>query len=220
MNKIEFINNEYSLDNYVESFNQREETSTESSNFLNRRNSNSVLKSLLTGALLFTVPIQESLAEVIQLKNNSTTEYYLNNYLQIIDLQTNNYIEQVNKLCSIQNYSRKEIIREIIAFKSLKNNWDGFSAIPLEIESATNAIIFVEHLGERLISKVNELYPNPNGTISFIWSNKSDETISIEIGNNTMSYYVELNSQEPIFCNNISINDTEIKKIAEFVQML
>ena len=105
-----------------------------------------------------------------------------------------------------QTYSKYKLISEILSFIALKNNWDGFGAIPLEIYSATNVIVLMDLIGEEKFCTLNEMFPNPNGTISLTWNNKSDETISMEIGNETLSYYVALSSKKTLFFNDIKIN--------------
>ena len=97
-------------------------------------------------------------------------------------------------------------IKNIFSFKILENNWDGYGAIPAEIESASNAVTFVSYLDEEVAGFIYDVFPNPNGTISFLWENNSKERLSLEVGNQTMSYYLKLNSQKPQIFNNKHIN--------------
>ena len=113
--------------------------------------------------------------------------------------------------------AKKDLIKEIISFESLKLNWDGYGAYPLEVESAANAIELINFLAVDVYSQIDQIYPNPNGTISIVWSNKFNEEVSIEIGNKTMSYYVQICSKEILFYNNIFINEVEANKISKYV---
>jgi hypothetical protein len=115
---------------------------------------------------------------------------------------------------------RKDVIDKIIAFKSLNENWDGYGAYPLEVKSASSAIQFILFLNDRIIEKINDVYPTPNGTVSLVWENEVNEKVALEIGNNTLSYYVKLNSQKPIFFNAIEINAKEANKISNFIKAL
>jgi len=119
-----------------------------------------------------------------------------------------------------QRYSKQELITGILSFIALKNNWDGFGAIPAEVYSASNVISLIDLIGENLLCTVDEVFPNPNGTISLMWNNKSNETISMEIGNETLSYYVALPSKKTLFFNDIKINSKEAERISKFIELL
>lgn len=144
-------------------------------------------------------------------------ENFLFQYNETIDsLLANCFTEQDDP--RLQNrISRKDLIKNILSFESLKTNWDGYGAYPLEVESAANAIELINYMEEAVYSKINELYPNPNGTITLTWSNKLNEEVSIEIGNNTMAYYVQFFSKETLYKNNILINEIETAKISDFI---
>lgn len=111
--------------------------------------------------------------------------------------------------------TRKALIKDILSFKVLNNNWDGYGAYPLEVESAANAITVINSLAEYSLIKVDEIFPNPHGTISIIL--KSINTISIEIGNDSMSYYVLENGKEPLFFDDIDVNLSEIESLETFI---
>jgi len=116
------------------------------------------------------------------------------------------------------NFSRQELIKEIISFKSLEQSWDGFNALPLQVESAFNAIYLIDFIGEKNIKKLAEIYPNPNGTISFRWLNEFGINISLEVGNKSMSYYLEIEEGKPEFFNQIFINQEEREKLARIIE--
>lgn len=116
--------------------------------------------------------------------------------------------------------SKQELFKEICSFKSLKNNWDGYGAVSLEIESAANAIYVISCLSNFVSESIENIFPNPNGTISIIWNNFNDETVSLEIGNKTMSFYVETANQETEFFDKIEINETQISKLAKCISKI
>tara|TARA_R110002167_G_scaffold121052_2_gene299299 strand:- start:3620 stop:4225 length:606 start_codon:yes stop_codon:yes gene_type:complete len=116
--------------------------------------------------------------------------------------------------------TKHELIKTLLSFKSLVNNWDGYGAVPLELDSATNAITIISLVDDFIISKINDIYPNPNGTVSIIWKNQNNDIISLEIGNNYMSYFVKSSGEEPRFFDNIQIDSSSVKKLSSFVRVL
>jgi hypothetical protein len=128
---------------------------------------------------------------------------------------TDKYYERLKG--GIQKHTKQKLFKEICSFKSLNNNWDGYGAIPLEIESAANAIYLISSLSNYIFESIDKIFPNPHGTISIMWGNSNNETVSLEIGNNDMSYYADISGQETEFFDNIAINDSEIAKLSSFI---
>jgi Fe-S-cluster formation regulator IscX/YfhJ len=105
---------------------------------------------------------------------------------------------------------------------SLNSHWDSHNAIHLESESANNAIKLIHLLGSfngLSLVKPEDCYPNPNGTITFEWKSPTSETVSVEVGNKDMSYYVELHNGVK-FYNNIEINAKEIQKLSAYIDVI
>ncbi|MGM8360999.1 hypothetical protein ACSV4D_03680 [Flavobacterium sp. ARAG 55.4] len=138
---------------------------------------------------------------------------------QKIGNEISNYVDRINFLNKNFN-SKYSIIENILSFKSLNNNWDGFNSIPLEIKSASNAIKLLDLIGDDSASSVKDFYPNPNGTITFEWYNEQDETVFLEIGNSTFSYYVEYNSIETKYFNKQIINEENSKLLSTFIKAI
>lgn len=178
-----------------------------------KRNNNPLLV-FLAGSMLWSASCD---ASVLRQSINHETEFVFQDYNSISE-QLSNYIEDLSQTIPQRKFTKKKLLKEILSFKSLCNSWDGYGSVPLEVDSATNLIDLLDLLDENIYSYIDEIYPNPNGTISVIWNNKLDETISLEVGNNTMSYYVEMLSQQILYFNNIEINVSESNKLAEFVK--
>lgn len=155
-----------------------------------------------------------------------------NNY-QVFDNTTNDSIECTQKISNdIKTYvdkinyinnnyiSKYSIIESILSFKSLNNNWDGYNSIPLEIKSASNAILLLDLIGDDLFCSVKDFYPNPNGTISFEWNNSEDESVFLEVGNTTFSYYVTYNSMETKYFNKQVLNEENSKLLSTFIKAI
>lgn len=182
---------------------------------------NSIFKNLRTGilgtALLYLSPSIYAKEPVYTIKKEaqetSVDEVY------DCGSQINNLIETANKLKAV-NFNKREVIEKILSFKSLVNNWDGYKALPLEIESASNAIYLINLLEDDLIGSIDDFYPNPHGTISFEWANDLNEKVYLEIGNKLFSYFAKFNSSEPIFNDKIEISDENIKILAKDIRAI
>lgn len=129
------------------------------------------------------------------------------------------YITSVSELNKL-NYTKKDIIRNILSFKALNNNWDGYHALPLEIDSASNAIFIINEIGEKLAGKIDDFYPNTHGTISFEWINALEEKLHLEIGNESFSFFVKYNSLEPLFFNDQELNSENVSSLADFIKSI
>ncbi len=175
---------------------------------------NIVLTSLLIGS---SVLAQANDFKNYQVFDNTTKESI--ECSQEIGNEISNYVNRINYLN--KNYNSKySIIENILSFKSLNNNWDGFNSIPLEIKSASNAIKLLDLIGDDSSSSVKDFYPNPNGTITFEWYNDQNETVFLEVGNSTFSYYVEYNSIETKYFNNQVINEENSKLLSKFIKAI
>lgn len=138
---------------------------------------------------------------------------------KILSEDINTYIEKITHF-SKNNINKSHLIENILSFKSLNNNWDGFGAIPLEVKSTTNALMLLDLVGEEVFCSVKDFYPNPNGTITFEWNNEQDESIFLEVGNNTFSYYVSLSSIETKYFNKQNVNEEDTKLLSSFIKSI
>lgn len=186
------------------------------------RNRSAVLSCFLTGVCLFTMPgeVADLSKYIIADKPIEAHTEYFERYESNIGYALNKYFEEISSITSKQNFSKHELITEILSFKTLNNNWDGYGAIPLEVRSAANILTLMDLIDENVFCTVDDIYPNPNGTISLSWNNHSGETVSLEVGNETLSYYVALSSQETLFFNEIKINGKEAEKISKQIERL
>ena len=218
MNNIELLNNERNLDE-IRGFSDIVDDKT-NINTIGYSNNNKILTSLIIGATLIP-SIQSIQANNIELIDTATKNCLTitTNYNKTISIPFTKYIDDINVVTN-KSTTKHSIIRNILSFKSLNQSWDGYNAIPLEIDSATNAIQLIDLIGENLFCKINDYYPNPNGTITLEWTNKLNEKISVEVGNNSYSYFVNLSSKEVQFFNGQNINSKDAEKLAEYIQIL
>lgn len=215
MNKFELIDKERTIEE-VNSFSQSIfEQST--LNIPIPTKNNVFLTSLLVGASLVSNDVS---AKPFKLESsNSNVITITSEYNKSVNENLVQYINSLNYLSKFK-ISKKSLVRDILSFKSLTESWDGYGAIPLEIDCATNALQLIDLVGESTFCTVSNFYPNPNGTITFEWENAQKETISLEVGNITFSYFVEMASLNTVFFNNKSINAKEAKKLSEFIKAL
>lgn len=87
--------------------------------------------------------------------------------------------------------------QEVASYVLLNNNWDGYGAIPVFEEIANKAIEFITSLNDTYIDKISDIFPNPTGTITIEFENLQEEKLSLEIGRNNYSYFINYNDKAP-----------------------
>lgn len=87
---------------------------------------------------------------------------------------------------------------QVNSLLDLKQNWDGYGAIPISHSIIECAESFIACLDSTFIDKISDIFANPNGTITIEWENTSKEKISLEIGTNSYSYFVKFNNKAPL----------------------
>lgn len=143
--------------------------------------------------------------------NNTVSTHPSENFSKYII--NNNYVK--NSYIKKNNISKYSIIESISSFKSLND----FKAIPLEVKCTANAILLLDLVGDDIFCSVKDFYPNPNGTITFEWYNKEDESILLEVSNSTFSYYVSFNSIEKKYFNKQVINKENSELLSTFINL-
>lgn len=136
--------------------------------------------------------------------------------------QNDDFDIYVNKLSDLtkSNFRKNDVVEQIVSFRALNENWDGYGALPLEVKSAANALNVVNNFNDFLISKISEIYPNPHGTITFEFENDFDEKLLLEIGNDRFTYFLKLNSMDVKFFDNLEFIDENINVLRENIQSI
>lgn len=111
--------------------------------------------------------------------------------------------------------SRKErlvqdFISQVISFRALDNNWNGYGAIPVSAIAAGASTTVIRLLSEKSLEQISDIFPNANGTVSFKWVNSFGEKVSLCVGVNGMSYYVAKLQQEVSFFDDIDTSPDAI----------
>ena len=109
----------------------------------------------------------------------------------------NGYDTAIPQEFNFVNNPLMSAISKVNEYISLNENWDGYNSIPVTSQSGQNAINFIICLNDSILEKVSDIFPNPHGTITFEWVNKLEEKISLEIGNNSYSYFVTHLNKNP-----------------------
>ena len=216
-------------DNFIKDFDQDfTATVTSPEKAITSKNSNMFLQVLVSGGCVLTSP-HDLNAETRSNQVDSKIEFSIENGVEqnqgIVNLaelygDLQKFLDELNDGEVASNYSKMELIQEILSFKSLIPGWDGFGAAPLEVKAAANAIEIINYLDQGIAGRIEEIYPNPHGTISFAWQNDVGEEISVEVGNDSMTYYVDFLNQKPQFFNDIKITKKEMELLASFVEKL
>lgn len=92
----------------------------------------------------------------------------------------------------VQNSLHLDILRKIDKFTLLPVNWDGYNALPLSKRVAEKSKEFIENLDMSFYSsdKDFEIKPTPYSTLVIDWYS-GDSEFSLEIGNESLGYYVD-----------------------------
>ncbi|MBX9449810.1 MAG: hypothetical protein KL787_08865 [Taibaiella sp.] len=130
------------------------------------------------------------------------------------------YYDCLRKYNTYSTSKKDDLIKSIVGFKSLIDCWDGFNAVPVGIYSASNSIKLLNSLDLLSINRITDIYPNPHGTVSFEWENNTNEIISVEVGKDTMSYFVSYNSTPPVFFNKVPINIENIETLKAYIKTI
>lgn len=84
---------------------------------------------------------------------------------------------------------KEELIKKIIELTNLKENWDGYGALPLDTNIASKLIYISSSFPSDFFDNA-DIYPNPHATLSIEWENENNK-LSLELGIDTMSYYAK-----------------------------
>lgn len=159
-------------------------------------------KCFLLGAVLTISLVNEN---PDSLKSYSCVSNDFEHYQKDIDLFSKDIVDNIE--------TKKNINKSIDNFIALKNNWDGYDAIPLNVIAAQQAREFINEIPDNLFSFFYDGYPNTHGTISFEWKRDDNNEFFIEIGSQMLSYYLLEDSNIKCEANKVTISKMEFSKI-------
>ena len=213
-------------DNRAEEMNYPIQTASPGCNYFSNKRPSKILMLGATGMFLVApvcaIPnnqIDRELKKIVtqNIQNKKDVFFSMDEELKEPILEYQGFL---NNLYKTEITPKEKIIKDILSYKSLIVSWDGFNALPLEVDSASNALKLIDFIGGDIFNLVEDYYPNPHGTISFMWENDKDECVSLEVGNEVFSYYVKLASQKVLFIENKDINKYESDKLANYIKVL
>lgn len=188
----------YSLEDVNSLMSKVEDKEKESENIGNTEEDSTTMKNRNH---LFASVIAASIASASLAKSDLSVNWPNISYEAISEADKNykDYITFLIAQSGTVSNNKNELIEEVLSFKSLKENWDGYGAIPSENKAAANAIDLIYKLKPSVLNKISSVFPTTNGTVAFVWENRDDERVSFEIGENNYSYYTQLNNLKPSF---------------------
>lgn len=112
---------------------------------------------------------------------------------------------------------KQTLLRDIAAMANLGSNWDGYGAIAVLPASITHAENIVENEAIS-VENVEDVQPNPNGTITIVWGNGKDQ-VCLEVGAENMSYFAEIKGKTS-YSEVEKPSNENILKLANYVNQL
>lgn len=208
------------LNNYDILLNSSDEFSIE--NIITKKeqkNSNLRANVMLSFALVGSMSITQ--VDAAQHYNLS----YVDETIEIFSLENGQKISQrlteySNDLIEKTYADKSAYVEKILSFKSLENSWDGYGALPLGVKSAKNTLSLIDSFDAFILNKISDMHPNPNGTITIEWENKDSEIISLEVGKDTFTYYVDFNSLETKFYNKQRFSFENIQMLKKYISAI
>lgn len=151
----------------------------------------------------------ETYIESSQSFHNNKEIYY--NIAKLFNVEAKNaqYQTEMNEMRKI-----------ILSSNALSNNWDGFGAVPVGVQSANMAIALLEYLTPAVVKQIDDCFPESNGTISLKWKNEYAERVSVNVGSTGMSYYVKLLGEETKYFNSIEINEQSVLMLSKRIESI
>jgi hypothetical protein len=142
----------------------------------------------------------------VVVSNISTTDGKIFEITGISTSENSKLIEYRNSEVSLVPLSKYESLKkDINEFVKLKENWDGYGAIPVLPSIAETANTLIDFLGSPFIDGISDIFPNPHGTITIEWQNRNKEKLSLEIGEINYSYFIKYKDENPLLVDGENI---------------
>jgi len=107
-------------------------------------------------------------------------------------------IEEITCQVINVNNNLKKLNNYVGEFKDLKDNWDGYGAIPIYPEIVKKVQWFLRILPNEYLSfiDVGEISPCSNGTIVLDFENENDGILSISFGRHYENFYFDIENEK------------------------
>ncbi|MBO7636933.1 MAG: hypothetical protein J6S89_10190 [Paludibacteraceae bacterium] len=118
---------------------------------------------------------------------------------------------------TLDEIQREQACQQVTDIAKYQKNWDGYGAIRPLSECLSHALDIIGNENINL-SYLSDIYPNPNGTISFEWE-QDDNEIGLELGRNEFSYYACIGGVQS-YNNKKRYVSEEIGRLARFISFM
>lgn len=137
--------------------------------------------------------------------------------------EKNTNIKEVKKIVFQEeknsiNFSKINYCTQIQKLGLLEENWDGYGAAKVSPICISNALNIINYK-TIICDYIQDIYANPNGTISILWENEDGESIGLEIGEKTLSYYIAQKDGNK-FIKNVSYSEIQYKELSAYISQL
>lgn len=112
---------------------------------------------------------------------------------------------------------RMQARSQVLAIANFKDDWDGYGAMRPLSACLSHALDIIDD-DKFSMENLSDIYPNPNGTITFEWEN-DDKEIGLELGSQEFSYYARYGGHHS-YNNKKKYVSEEIDRLAEFVSYM
>ena len=146
------------------------------------RSSSMVQRLITAGAMVFTLTISSN-ASSMEKKPKLT---YIEANTEIVQ---HVLVSWQNDIQLAEEDKRQNLKLETMSLAKLVDNWDEEGAMHVSTTAIKNVLNLLNHASIR-IDLLQDIYANPNGTISVEWKNGNNEYAGMQIGRKQMSYYV------------------------------
>lgn len=107
-----------------------------------------------------------------------------------------NFLLPENISAGFKEIERSQATEEISQFSDYAEDWDGYGAASFKRKTIENATAAIERLLR--VSRLPDITPNPNATISFEWEGKGGFA-HLEIGESKYSFFISMSTGEKYF---------------------
>lgn len=107
---------------------------------------------------------------------------------------------------------------DVMALAQLTDNWDEEGAQRVSTTAIKHVLNLLDHPSVR-VDLLQDIYANPNGTVSVEWESDNHEYAGVQIGRKQMSYYVTRH-QGSDYCNFEYINEESYSKLLAKLALL
>lgn len=137
--------------------------------------------------------------------------------------EQNKNIKEIKKIVLKEEKNEADFLKmnccaQIQDLGLLEDNWDGYGAVKVLPECISNALNIINYKS-MICDYIQDIYANPNGTVSILWDNEAGDSIGLEIGEKEFSYYVARKDGNE-FVKNVNFSELHYKELSAYIYQL